>query len=113
MITRKVYIRWMHTMILFQKYPDGQQYVDIFNLRSLDKGMKLMEMRGFPSNNLQWGRSFGAEDTKEFSACMAVDSLNNFIAGGTVVFSDTGKSNDWVIKTGPDGKMIWNKIVRR
>jgi hypothetical protein len=27
------------------------------------------------------------------------------------VRSDTGKSDAWVIKTGPDGKMIWNKTV--
>jgi len=109
------YAKRIHTLDAYNdfisKYPDGQQYVDIFNLRSLDKGMKLMEMRGFPSNNLQWSRSFGAEDTKEFSACMAIDSLNNAIAGGTVVVNDTGRSNVWVIKTGPDGKMIWNKMV--
>ena len=81
------YARKIHTLEAYNefitKYPDGQQYIDIFNLRSLDKGMKLMETRGFPSDNLQWARSFGAEDTKEFSACMAIDSLNNLIAGGT------------------------------
>jgi hypothetical protein len=42
---------------------------------------------------------------------MTIDSLNNPIAGGTVVRSDTGRSDVWVIKTGPDGKMIWNKTV--
>jgi hypothetical protein len=109
------YAKKIHTLEAYNdfitKYPDGEQYIDIFNLRSLDKGMKLMESRGFPSNNLQWSRSFGAEDTKEFSASMVLDSLNNIIAGGTVVRSDTGKSDAWVIKTGPDGKMIWNKMV--
>jgi hypothetical protein len=109
------YAKKIHTLEAYNefiaKYPDGQQYIDIFNLRSLDKGMKLMETRGFPSNNLQWARSFGSEDTKEFSACMAIDSLNNLIVGGTVVRSDTGKTDAWVIKTGPDGKMIWNKMV--
>ncbi len=109
------YAKKIHTLEAYNdfitKYPDGQQYIDIFNLRSLDKGMKLMETRNFPSDHLQWARSFGAEDTKEFSACMTIDSLNNFIAGGTVVRSDTGRSDAWVIKTGPDGKMIWNKMV--
>jgi len=109
------YAKKIHTLEAYNdfitKYPDGQQYIDIFNLRSMDKGMKLMETRGFPSGNLQWARSFGGEDTKEYSACMAIDSLNNSIAGGTVVRSDTVRSDAWVIKTGPDGKMIWNKIV--
>ncbi len=102
------YAKKIHTLEAYNefiaKYPDGQQYIDIFNLRSLDKGMKLMETRSFPSDNLQWARSFGAEDTKEFSACMAIDSLNNSIAGGTVVRSDTGRSDAWVIKTGPGWK---------
>jgi hypothetical protein len=109
------YAKKIHTMEAYNdfitKYPDGQQYIDIFNLRSLDKGMKLMETRSFPSDNLQWARSFGSEETKEFTACMAIDSLNNSIAGGTIVRSDTGRSDAWVIKTGPDGKMIWNKTV--
>lgn len=109
------YARKIHTLEAYNefitKYPDGQQYIDIFNLRSLDKGMKLVESRGFPSDNLQWARSFGSEDTREFSAGMAIDSLNNLIAGGTVVRNDTGRSDVWIIKTGPDGKMIWNKTV--
>jgi hypothetical protein len=109
------YAKKIHTLEAYNefitKYPDGQQYIDIFNLRSLDKGMKLMETRNFPADQLQWARSFGAEDTKEFSACMTIDSLNNLIAGGTVVRSDTGLSDAWIIKTAPDGKMIWNKMA--
>ncbi len=109
------YAKKIHTLeaynVFITKYPDGQQYIDIFNLRSLDKGTKLMESRSFPANNLQWARSFGAEDTKEFSACMTVDSLNNVIAGGTLVRGDTGRSDAWIIKTAPDGKMIWNKTA--
>jgi hypothetical protein len=94
-----------------RKYPEGQQYIDIFNLRSLDKGMKFISSQTFPSNNLQWARSFGEEDSRELSACMAVDSSNAYIAGGTVVRHDTGTSDAWVIKLGTDGKMIWNKFV--
>jgi hypothetical protein len=109
------YAKKIHTLEAYNdfiaKYPDGQQYIDIFNLRSLDKGMKLIETRSFPSDNIQWARSFGAEDTKEFSACLAIDSMNNSYAGGTLVRSDTGRSDVWLIKTGPDGKMIWNKMV--
>lgn len=109
------YAKKIHTLEAYNdfitKYPDGQQYIDIFNLRSLDKGMKLMETRNFPSDHLQWARSFGAEDTKEFSACMTIDSLNNSIVGGTTVRSDTGKSDAWIIKAAPDGKMVWNKMA--
>ncbi len=35
MIMQKKYIPWRLTMSLLPKYPDGQQYIDIFNLRSL------------------------------------------------------------------------------
>jgi hypothetical protein len=94
-----------------RKYPEGQQYIDIFNLKSLDKGMKIIASQDFPSNNLQWVRSFGEEDSRELTACMTVDSSNSYIIGGTVVRSDTGTSDAWVIRLGTDGKMIWNKFV--
>ena len=94
-----------------QKYPEGQQYIDIFNLKSLDSGMKFINSRRFPSNNLAWARSFSDEGSKGSTSCMAVDSADSYIAGGTVVRSDTGTSDAWVIKMANDGKMTWNKFV--
>jgi tetratricopeptide (TPR) repeat protein len=94
-----------------RKYPEGQQYIDIFNLKSLDNGMKLISSQAFPSNNVQWARSFGEEEATELTACMAIDSNDFYVAGGTVVRSDTGTSDAWVLKLGTDGKMLWNKFV--
>jgi hypothetical protein len=94
-----------------RKYPEGQQYIDIFNLKSLDKGMKYIENQAFPSNNLQWARSFGEENTDALTSCMMVDSTNSYVIGGTVMRHDTGTSDAWVIKLGTEGKMIWNKFV--
>ncbi len=94
-----------------QKYPEGQQYIDIFNLKSLDSGMKFINSRHFPSSNLVWARSFSDEGSQGFTSCMAVDSADSYIAGGTVVRTDTGTSDAWVIKMANDGKMTWNKFV--
>jgi hypothetical protein len=109
------YAKKIHTIEAYnefiKKYPEGQQYIDIFNLRSLDKGMKFINTHAFPSNNLQWARSFGEEDSGELSSCMAVDSSGSYLMGATVVRGDTGTSDAWVIKLGTDGKMIWNKFV--
>jgi hypothetical protein len=94
-----------------RKYPEGQQYIDIFNLKSLDNGMKFIGSHPFPSNNIQWTRSFEEEETKELSACLMVDSLNSYILGGTVLRMDEGYKDAWVIKLNTDGKMIWNKYI--
>jgi tetratricopeptide (TPR) repeat protein len=94
-----------------RKYPEGQQYIDIFNLKSLDNGMKFIGTHPFPSNNIQWARSFDEEETTELSACLVVDSLNSYVLGGSVLRSDTGYTDAWVIKINADGKMIWNKYV--
>jgi hypothetical protein len=109
------YARKIHTLEAYnefiKKYPEGQQYIDIFNLRSMDKGMKFIQAHRFPSDNLQWTRSFGEEGSRLSTACMAIDSLNASVVGGTIFHGDTGTSDAWVIKQGTDGQMIWNKMV--
>jgi hypothetical protein len=63
------------------------------------------------SNNIQWARHFDDEGNNELSATLAVDTSNMYLVGGTVFRADTGSTDAWVIKTGTDGKMIWNKFV--
>lgn len=94
-----------------RRYPDGQHYVDIFNLKSLDKGMQILASGPFTTNNILWARSFDEEGNEELTSCLAVDTLNFYFTGGTVFRSDTGSTDAWVIKTNEDGKMIWNKYV--
>ena len=94
-----------------RRYPEGQQYVDIFNLKSLDFGMKSLATMSFPSNNIQWARSFDEEEAEELSSSLAIDSMNAYILGGTVFRADTGFSDVWLIKTNAEGKMLWNKHV--
>lgn len=94
-----------------RKYPEGQYYIDIFNLKSLDNGMKFLSAYPIGSNNILWARSFDEENTDEISACFATDSLNNYIVGATVFRNDTGYTDAWILKLNSDGKMIWNKYV--
>jgi tetratricopeptide (TPR) repeat protein len=94
-----------------RKYPEGQQYIDIFNLKALDNGMRFMNQHPLPTNNVQWARSFDEEGNQELSACLTVDTLNNYLAGSTVLKSDTGSTDVWIIKMTQDGKMIWNKYI--
>ena len=94
-----------------RKYPEGQQYIDIFNLKSLDNGMHFLAAHPLSTNNILWARSFDEEANEELNAVIAVDSLNSYIAGGTVFRSDTGSTDAWIIKLNQDGKMLWNKYV--
>jgi tetratricopeptide (TPR) repeat protein len=94
-----------------RKYPEGQQYIDIFNLKSLDNGMHIISANPLPTNNILWARSFDEEENEERTACLAIDTLNAYFAGGTVFRSDTGSTDAWIIKMNSDGKMVWNKYV--
>jgi hypothetical protein len=94
-----------------RKYPDGQQYIDIFNLKSLDNGTRFITAHPLPGNQILWSRSYEEEENDELNACIAIDSMNNYIVGGTVFRSDTGNTDAWIIKVNPDGKMLWNKYV--
>ncbi len=91
-----------------RKYPEGSQYVDIFNLRAADKGSSAV--KELQDTHLQWARSFGSDATVQLSSAMTYDSLNHYIAGGTILKSDTSYSDIWIIKTDNDGQMLWNKI---
>lgn len=109
------YAKKIHTLEAYnefiRKYPEGQQYIDIFNLKSLDNGMHFLNQHPLPSNNLQWARSFDEEGSSELSACMTVDTLNNYVVGGTVFKTDTGSTDAWIIKLTEDGQMVWNKYI--
>jgi hypothetical protein len=94
-----------------RKYPEGQQYIDIFNLKALDNGMRFVNQHPFPSNNIQWARSFDEERNYELNACMTIDTLNYYLVGGTVFRTDTGSTDAWIIKLTQDGRMIWNKYI--
>jgi len=94
-----------------RKYPEGQQYIDIFNLKSLDNGMRFISAHPILSNNIQWARSFDGEEIDEISACLTVDTLNNYLIGSTVFRSDTGYTDAWIIKVNSDGKMLWNNYI--
>lgn len=94
-----------------RKYPEGQQYIDIFNLKALDNGMRFINQHPLPTNNLQWARSFDEEGNQEMTACVTVDTLNNYVTGSTVFRTDTGSTDAWIIKLTQDGRMIWNKYI--
>ncbi len=109
------YAKRIHTLEAYnefiRKYPEGQQYIDIFNLKALDNGMRFLDQHPFPSNNMQWARSFDEEGNYELTACITADTMNNYVIGGTVFKSDTGSTEAWIIKLSQDGKMIWNKYI--
>ncbi len=94
-----------------RRYPEGQFYIDIFNLKSQDNGSRFLQSHPFPTQNIQWARSFEEEENDGLNACLAVDTNNAYIVGGTVFRTDTASTDAWIIKVNADGKMLWNKYV--
>jgi hypothetical protein len=108
------YAKNIHTLEAYnefiRKYPEGQQYIDIFNLKALDNGMRFLERHPLPSNNIQWAAVLKGRNL-ELTACITVDTLNSYVLGGTIYRTDTGSTDAWVIKLASDGKMVWNKYI--
>ncbi|HJX71247.1 MAG TPA: hypothetical protein VJ346_04825, partial [Bacteroidales bacterium] len=93
------------------KYPEGSQYIDIFNLKSLDLGMKFFNASGLNWNNVVWCRSFDNNRFPETAAGLAVTVTNNCIVAGNTIQNDSVYTDAWIIKLDENGKMIWNKVL--
>ena len=93
-----------------RKYPAGEQYVDIFNLKSLDLGMKSASALHIAGNNMLWARAFDNYQNTERAGDVAVTSNNDYIIAGSAKQTDSTSYDAWVLKLNSDGKMIWNKF---
>ena len=93
------------------KYPEGSHYIDIFNLKSLDLGMKFLNGSQLNWNNVVWSRSFDNNRFPESAGGLAVTGTNNYIVAGNTIQNDSVYTDAWILKLDEDGKMIWNKIL--
>ncbi len=93
------------------KYPEGSYYIDIFNLKSLDLGMKYFNRAGIALNNLQWSRSFDNNNWPESAGGIASAGNGLYVISGNTIQSDSLYEDAWVLKLDKDGHMIWNKIL--
>ncbi|MFO7656131.1 MAG: hypothetical protein R6W78_03625 [Bacteroidales bacterium] len=93
------------------KYPDGSHYVDIFNLKSLDLGMKFYNSSGIKWSNILWSRSFDNGKFFDYAGGIAVTGPNEYVLAGNTLQSDSLYRDAWIIKLDENGKMIWNKVL--
>ena len=93
------------------KYPEGSHYIDIFNLKSLDLGMKFFNASQINWNNVVWSRSFDNNKFPESAGGLAVTATNNYIVAGNTIQNDSVFTDAWILKLDENGKMIWNKIL--
>ena len=93
------------------KYPEGSHYIDIFNLKSLDLGMKFFNASQINWNNVVWSRSFDNNKFPESAGGLAITATNNYIVAGNTIQNDSVFTDAWILKLDENGKMIWNKIL--
>ena len=93
------------------KYPDGSHYIDIFNLKSLDLGMKFFNSSGLGWNNVLWTRSFDNNKFNESAGGLSITASNGYIMGCNTTQSDSLFRDAWILKLDNNGKMIWNKVL--
>ncbi len=93
------------------KYPEGGHYIDIFNLKSLDLGMKFFNSSGLKWNNALWTRSFDNNKFTDFAAGLVQTASGNYVIGGNTTQADSIYRDAWILMLDTNGKMIWNKIL--
>ncbi len=93
-----------------RKYPEGQRYIDIFNLKSLDLGMKFLSAHPLPESDVLWARSFNKEGyTALPNSCLTSCPDGSWVIGANLKAESNGTTGVWIIKTDSNGKMLWNK----
>ena len=93
------------------KYPEGGFYIEIFNLKSLDLGMKLYNLSGLNLNNLLWARSFDNKNWPDYGGGLKNSADGHYIVAGNTIQSDSLFEDAWILNLDQEGKMIWNSIL--
>ena len=109
------YAKRIHTLEAYDafiaKYPDGSHYIDIFNLKSLDLGMKFFNASGLKWNNVLWTRSFDNSKFADFAGGLAQTATGQYVIAGNTTQADSLYRDAWILMLDNNGKMIWNKIL--
>lgn len=92
-------------------YPNGLYYLDVFNLKSSDLGMKNYQELGFSTSDLVFARSLDNDEKIEEAVTIAETKDNGFVIAGNTRQSDTSYSDAWIVKLDSKGDMLWNKSI--
>lgn len=92
-------------------YPNGLYYLDVFNLKASDLGMKNFKSLGFTTSDLQFSRSFDNDLNLEEAIKVVETNDNGFIIAGNTRKSDTSFYDAWIVKLDSKGDMLWNKTI--
>jgi hypothetical protein len=92
-------------------YPNGLYYLDVFNLKASDLGMKNYQGLGFTTSDLQFSRCFDNDLNLEDAVSIAETKDKGLVVAGNTRKSDTSYSDAWVVKLDSKGDMLWNKTV--
>lgn len=93
------------------KYPGGGYYIDVYNLKSGDLGVKAYNELNFESQDLLWAKAFDNNKNIEQARSICTTKEGGFLVAGLSNKSETNFSDAWIIKLDDKGQMIWNKTV--
>lgn len=91
------------------RYPDGEFFVDIFNLKTSVLGRKLIADVQGNKEMIKWVKGFDFEQRNDSAGGISLTSDNKIILSGTRNRSDSTGTEAWVICVDSEGKSIWNK----
>ena len=90
-------------------YPDGEHYIDIFNLKASALGKKIMKDNKYDPLQMKWIRSFDNVGLDDVGYDLIVDEKNEILILGTTENKKNRRDDIWFLKLNENGKMIWNR----
>ncbi|MBN2486867.1 MAG: hypothetical protein JXB34_12905 [Bacteroidales bacterium] len=92
-------------------YPDGAYYIDVFNLKATDLGMKNYRLLGFDSPDFVWAKALDYNEQIEVARSIAITSDGGYIVAGVTKDTLTNYTDAWIVKLDARGNMVWNKTI--
>lgn len=90
-------------------YPEGEQYIDIFNLKATILGEEILS--DFPEENYLFVKGFDNQQLNDFGGGIAKRPNGELVVVSSTQKAEGERYDSWILGTDANGKMLWNKTL--
>ena len=94
-----------------RRYPEGREYIDIFNLKALSLGKTFETSCMAKPTGMDWIKAYDNQGKDDHPGGIAAGGGNTLVIAGTTGQEDNMASDAWVLKLDGSAKMLWNNFV--
>lgn len=90
-------------------YPEGKQYIDIFNLKATILGEEILS--DFPEENYLFVKGFDNQQLSDFGGGIAKRPNGELVVVSATQKAEGELFDSWILGLDANGKMLWNKTL--